>query len=480
MQGVELSEFAGFDLDRSTARAWSKFQARLADHVADMADGDFLLVEAESSVDEDEDDVDGSAPYVRFCAFGENRVRCEVSSNEYLAAEQLLSPVGIETLKGLGWTAPTCDRDDEDPGQGSANFYVDVERSDADRLAVMAVKALRDVFGVAHPVFLSSDDLPEDDEPASDLGVPTSQPRPEPDVDEPIAVVPRDGEHLQALVDEALTPFFGHLPEHDEDGDIPVISGSGLVFVRVLEEAPVIAMFAAIVCDVTDLQRAAFEVSVLNRDWRFIKFVLTEDRVMAYLYLPALPFAPRHLRSMLSLMSETVDQVDDDLVVRIGGRQPFDAAASSEEDPLEEQAGESPMHPAMMTIHQLDAESPGSVDPELAASICGMDRDLILELITWNGVQEIGWRHRRDEAILTGDLNDEAEVCHTETEHAERTTNLLRRALRVVVERELGREPGDSSYDGQSPRRARKTSAPKTSRGAGDPSPEDLDPDVWT
>jgi len=48
-----LSELAGFDLDRSTARAWSKFQARLADHVADMEDDDILVVEAESAVDED-------------------------------------------------------------------------------------------------------------------------------------------------------------------------------------------------------------------------------------------------------------------------------------------------------------------------------------------------------------------------------------------------------------------------------------------
>lgn len=199
--GVELSEFADFDLDRSTARAWSKFQARLADHVADMQDDDILLVEAELAADEDE--ADGSAPYVQFCAWGEEFVRCEVSSNDYLATEHLLDPAAVETLTALGWSAPTCGRDDDDPGEESANFYLDVDRSHVDRLAVMTVKALRDVFGVAHPVFLSAGNLTDDDEPAPDLGVPASQAISEPDPDELIAVSPRDREHLRALVDDA-------------------------------------------------------------------------------------------------------------------------------------------------------------------------------------------------------------------------------------------------------------------------------------
>ena len=66
-----MSEFAGFDLDRATARAWSRFQARLADRVADMEDGDIVLVEAEAA----REDVEGSAPYVQFCAWGETLVR---------------------------------------------------------------------------------------------------------------------------------------------------------------------------------------------------------------------------------------------------------------------------------------------------------------------------------------------------------------------------------------------------------------------
>ena len=478
--GVELSEFAGFDLDRSTARAWSKFQARLADHVVDMDQNDLLLVEAESSVDDGDE---GAAPYVQFCAWGEDLVRCEVSSNEFLADEHLLDSVGVETLRGLGWSAPSAGRDDEDPGEGSANFYIDLERSEADRLAVMAVRALRDVFGVAHPVFLSTDNLAEDDEPAPSLGVPASQSSAELDPDEATAVVARDREHLQELVDEALIPFFGYVPDHDEDDDIPVVAGSVLIFVRVLKSYPAIQMFSELVCQVTDLERAAFEVAVLNRDVQFIKFVLIEDRVLAQLFLPAWPFAPKHVRAMLALMAETVDEVDDDLAVRVGGRRTLDVA--DEEDPSDEDEDEdededvAPFHPAMMTLLQLDADEPGSVDPELAASICGMDRDLILELLATNSEQEIAWRHARDEAMLNGDPDDEADVCDHEMRHAERTTNLLRRALRIVVERELGREPADTSSSDPRRRSPSKKRPSRNSPESADQTHDEIDPDSF-
>lgn len=456
--GVAMSEFAGFDFDGSTALAWSKFQARLADHVAEMEDDALLIVGAESSVDEDEGA--GAAPYVQFCAFSEDQVRCEMSSNEYLAAKHRLDPVGVETLKGLGWSAPTCDRDDEDPGEGSANFYLDVDRSHADQLAVMTVTAFRDVFGVAHPVFLSSGELAEDDESA--LDVPTS-PRFEVDPDEPIAVMPSGREHLQSMVDEALTPVLGHVPEHDQDGDIPVVSDSALVFVKVLEGVPAIQMFAPVVHDVTALDRAALEVAILNRDMSFIKFVLTNGRVLAFLEFSAWPFAPEHLRTMLALMFATLDQVDEDLTARVGGSRTFETALDEDEyvdeeddedecegkwcridedeDEDEDDEVDLAWHPALVTLNQLDAESRGSVDPELAASICEMDRDLILGLIRVERGQEIQWREDRDQAIQDGDPDEDVKLFDNLMRHAQFNVKLLRRALRVVVEQKLGRQP---------------------------------------
>ncbi|MFL6133168.1 MAG: T3SS (YopN, CesT) and YbjN peptide-binding chaperone 1 [Nocardioidaceae bacterium] len=491
-----MSEFAGFDLDRSTERAWSRFQVKLADHLAEMRDDDVLIVSAQSAVDDEEE---GAAPYVQFVGWGESMVRSEVSSNAYLAEEARLDAAAARMIAGLGWHEPTAGKDDDDPGEGSANFFLDLERSNADRLAVMTTRALRDVFGVAHPAFLTAGGLDEDAEP--DLGIPSGQGPSEPEV-EPPAVFPRDRDHLIELVDKALTPFFGSAPLHDEDDDIPVVNGSALVFVRVAEQMPAIQLFCCVVHDVTDEDSAAFEVAVLNRDQAFLKFVLVEDRVMAHLWVPAYPFAPEHLRAMLAVTSQTVDAVDDDLARRVRGRRTFEpgerAGGYDEQLSLEAsdsgldsgpdsgpdlgpnsgpdsavdvdgEAGPDAIHPAMMTLLQLDAGAPGTLTPELVASVCAMNRELILELITWNSQQEISWRKARDRALLAADT-DEAEVSEREVQHAEATVNLLRRALRLVVEQQLGRDLEDLGYSvarRRSPRgrrRGRDTALPGLDR----------------
>src|SRR5262245_23515734 len=139
-------------------RAWSRFQSSLADHVVAMEDDEVLVVDAETWLVED---ATGAAPYVQFCAWGDDLVRAEVSSNEYLDPDVALDAAGAEALAALGWLEPTHGASEE-PDEGSANFYLDAGRREGDRLAAMAVAALRDVFGVPHPAFL---DWPESEGP---------------------------------------------------------------------------------------------------------------------------------------------------------------------------------------------------------------------------------------------------------------------------------------------------------------------------
>ena len=87
----------------------------------------------------------------------------------------------------------------------------------------------------------------------------------------------------------------------------------------------------------------------------------------------------------------------------------------------------------MLTLMQLDVESGGSVDPDLAASICGYDRALILELITLNEQDEINWRQSRDQALRNRDAEG-AEVCELEMQAAARSVKVLRQALMIVVQ----------------------------------------------
>ncbi len=442
-------EFGEFDLDRSTARAWSGFQARLADHLAAMADDDMLVIEVDST---GLDGGEGAAPFIQFGAHDDGHLRSEVSSNAHLASRYALDPSGLEALGALGWAAPTTSRNDSgtdaDPGidahpnadtdtdtdtdtsEGSPNFFLDVDRASADRLAVMTVKALRTVFGVAHPAFLAAHNRGGNGN-VPDLGIPSPLVESAVQIEEPLALVPDDVEHLRELVDTALEPVFGHGPKHDSDGDIPVVAGSALLFIRVLDDAPAIEIFSTIVRGITDLEAAAAAVAELNNGIRLIKFVLVDDVIIAVAHVPALPFAPQQLRGVLDYMSRVADGVDEDLVARVGGRRAFGDDPSDESDG--DDAG-SDLPPELVTLLHLDAGSGSTVEPDLAASVCNYDRDVVLKLLKISSQEEIAWRQSYDEAAMKGD-RDEAAACDSEALGWAKTVETLRGALRVIVER---------------------------------------------
>ena len=457
--GGNMGDFAAAAFDRATEDAWSGFRARLADHVAEMTEGDVLVVDTDPT-----DGVrDGAAPYVQFCGWGMSCVRAEVSSNAYLAAAYRLDDEAVRAVMDIGWTAPVPRRDAEEDA-GSDNFVADAERVEADRLAVMSVRVLREVFGVVHPVFLAADGLEVD--PAAPA--PSDTAVEHADADEPMATMPRGRDELQALVDDALTPYFGHPPKKDSDGDIPVVTDSTVVYVRVLSDVPAVHLFCRLVREVSDVDAARFETGVLNRDGWFVKFTVVDDAVMAELDLPALPFAPEHLRDMLGVLCGRVDAVVEDLIERVGGVRELqedddcadgdqgddagppslvdlladldDEDVDDEGDELDDdpEADTDPIHPAMQTLLELDADRPGSITPEMAASVCSWDRELLLELISWNSSQEIAWRVARDRAA-DGDDAEEAAVCNGERAHAEGSVTLLRRALRLVVEAQVAK-----------------------------------------
>lgn len=143
--------------------------------------------------------------------------------------------------------------------------------------------------------------------------------------------MPESRDHLEQIIDVALTAVLGELPKRDEDGDIAVVTESAVVFVRVLPDQSFVRVWSEVVVQVTDSQRANFEVSVLNRDRPFTKFQLVGDRIVAQVLLPTAPFVPAHLRQTICMMCDLVNEVDDDLAVRVSGRR-FAEACSLVED----------------------------------------------------------------------------------------------------------------------------------------------------
>jgi hypothetical protein len=507
-------------MDRATAAAWRAFQAELADRLAAMETDEVLVVDVLAGREPEA----GATPYVQFCAWGEGMLRGEVASNHVLTSGCELDEVGERALRELGYDAPTYGPADE-PDAGSLNFHVDLPKEQADRLAVMSVRALRDVFAVVHPALLDGDVVA--DAPA-ELGASERA-----QGDEAPATFPHGGhEELTELVDAALTPYFGHPPRHDDDGDIPVDLGDTALFVRVCETVPVIEMFACVATDVQDLERAAFEVNVLNRDVRYVKFRLVGDAILADLQLPAWPFVPEQLRAMLAVMTGAVEQVAGDLQARVGGRPLLgdpevgleDHPGLEDDDAVEDDTGEGeagegeagegdtgagdsdqavrPLAPApdraVELLGELEAESAGSVTPELAASVCGYDTTRILDLIRQEERERIEWRTLRDEIAAA---DDHVEVgCEHEIAYSERMISLLRRALRVVVERRAAQDEaagteqvragtgslaspkggGPSGERRRSPHDQAARSRRPRPRRVPDPTIEEVDPEIWS
>lgn len=315
---------AGFDIDAGTSQAWREFTARLGDFLAGMQESDVLQVGTLHEADAD----DGVAPHVWFLNWGEGRLRGEVCSNANLAPKFWLDAEDESTLLALGWWAPEPDRE-----WASDNWYHLTRGGGADELAVMAVGALREVYGVEHPALLvvaghGSDDVP-------DLGIPVARQEDDVEPDEPLAVMAESPEELQEAVDLALRKMFRFQLEKDEDGDIPVLCQKAVLFVRVREDEPTIELFSNLVDGITDHEAAVREVAILNRDTQFFKFVLRDDRVLARCQLPALPFAPKQLRTLVTLMADMLDDTVDDLAERTGGQRWF---ALDEEETAEAEA----------------------------------------------------------------------------------------------------------------------------------------------
>jgi hypothetical protein len=144
----------------------------------------------------------------------------------------------------------------------------------------------------------------------------------------------------------------------------------------------------------------------------------------------------------------------------------FDARRGGRED--EPEAGS--LHPALLTIMQLDADPEQTVDPPLAAKICGYDRDLVLVLINQCSWQEIAWRSHYEEVLGEGDTEEAAAAAH-ELRAWEDTTLLLRRALRVIVERDDPAVPPVRRWDADAGPRLDPAGGP--AEDDTEPTPED-------
>jgi hypothetical protein len=309
-----LADYSDFDIDRSTAQAWAEFQSRLSEIISMIDDSGDLTIGTESATDD-------AAPFVTFSSPERDRVRTEAASNAVLGEDFQLTAQQLADMEDLGWSPPTSE-----PPRPTANFWAEEPQERSERLSELAVAALRDVYGVQHPVFLAPDQLAEVLQPAP----PPIDGKTDFAVEDMVATVPGSQEHLNDLVDEELSEMFGHRPIRDSEGDIAIRVGSTMLFLRTSPDGREIVVFAAVVHDVEGRSRATEVLNDLNVDARWVKFQLIRDRVFVTLSVPARPFVPAHLRQAVRIMSDVADGIDNDLAAKLHGRTTFNESGEQQ------------------------------------------------------------------------------------------------------------------------------------------------------
>jgi hypothetical protein len=306
-----LADIDDFDIDRSIAQAWTEFSERLSEVISVMDDSADLTIGTESGSSD-------PAPFVRFSCPMRDRVRCEAASNAVLGEDFQLATNQLAAMERLGWLPPSTD-----PPHPTSNFWVEAPQEESDRIAALAVGALRDVYGVQHPIFLAPDQLAEVLHPVTGPLETTAGELALLRHDDLESHLARDRSHLDRLVEAELAEMFGHPPLRDSEGDVAIRVGSTMLFLRTAADGQEVLIFAAVVHDVAGRSRATEVLNDLNVEARWVKFQLVRDRVFVSLSVPAKPFVPAHLRQGVRILSDVADGIDNELAIKLNGRTTF-------------------------------------------------------------------------------------------------------------------------------------------------------------
>lgn len=377
-----MTEPRGFDLDGETSRAWAAFVRRLADHLADMREGDTLAL----GLGRGTGDLRGGPPALVFTVPGDGLLHREECAADATVTDHRAVP-----------------------------------HRDADKIAAETVGLLRDVHAVMHPAFLLVSGVPD----LIDGGLAGAAGAAYPSNDPREFIDPVDSAHLLNLAFDTISQDLGRDPARDTDGDIVIETKTTRVIIRVLDKTPVIQIFGRLVHDVSHPFAAPAVVAQLNNDYPFVKFLFADDSVLACVHLPAIPFVPAHLRHMLATFADLADELSDDLVRRLGGAPEIGDLLDAERSAMDRPGG---LPPELMTLVRLDPDGRG-LDAEHTARVCSYDRALARQLLHIAGGQEDVWRAAAEQN--TGDPSQESR-CVQEATAWSATRRSLAGALEVI------------------------------------------------
>lgn len=359
--------------DDAVETAWREFRQRLADRLAEL--------EADENVVVDTDPDEMAAPW------------CEVTLCDDVLWVQALS----------GGTSDLCEK---------------LEPREVDRAAVMVVEALRETYGVLHPIFLVAEGL----EPEGAVR-PVPPPRPaEPGLDLERVHRPSSVEEVRALVDLAVAETYDEAPQWDDDGDLPLPTDDRLVWVLVHKEAPRVLLSCLLVDDVADEQAALAEVNRLNRTEFGLTFFLADQHISVTRELGLGVATPRAVRAEIARLLSQVDGWARDLGDRV----------RTAPEPARERPG-GRFETAYAVMAELEREERGSVGPATMVRIFSGDTGLLLKAIRITEKRRREMRGRIRESRQLGERSRE-KTAQARHDYLRDLASRMRAGLRLMVD----------------------------------------------
>jgi hypothetical protein len=283
---------------------WKNFGRRLARTLREMPDRTFLIVASKGG---------GPERYVQFAQDASSGLRAEAVASGSLAADEALSPWQDLALVDLGWQPP-----EKREGAGP-NYFRQVDGPmPRQEVAGLAVRTLRDVFGINEPAALeySHGSFEREEVLQADLGIDVRPQTQEPAPDRHSEAI--SGE-LAAFIASTLEGWLGKEKVAREGGACVIWIRPDPIVVRVLDgSTPMVRIVTPIFHDVEE-DRILPALNEINGEIRFGRVFRTSRQVSVAVELSAVDIAADLIVFACSSLSDLADEIDADLHRRLGG-----------------------------------------------------------------------------------------------------------------------------------------------------------------
>jgi hypothetical protein len=320
-EGILLDEPTTADLRAKVTEAWREFAGALAAVLPTLPPGahvDLTLDPTASGT--------GTAVYsVSLRVLDDGGIEALAVGNAALPEGFRMDRSAVADLVALGWSPPGVL-----PGSGDS-FGLRSSTAQANRLATVVSRTLRDVYGAPHPAFLVYLVHDGEDRPIDALPLATARHEPVADVD-----ADDDATALASVADEVI-PLEDRVRtvvatmskttveqlQVDTDGDIGIRAGSAMVFVRVRDNPPLVDVFSPILTEVEPTEQLYMKLSELTNRMPIGRLYCAQDTVWASIPVFGRNFQATHLMLAVQVMTGLADELDDRLHGEFGGKRFF-------------------------------------------------------------------------------------------------------------------------------------------------------------